>query len=63
MCILCQQLGLGTALSRSSAKMFDATDVTIDPTTEAKAIAPPQPGTSGVGDSFYPDFGNGGYDV
>jgi len=63
MCILCQQLGLGTALSRSSAKMFDATDVTIDTTAKVKAIATPKPGTSGVGDSFYPNFGNGGYDV
>ena len=39
MCILCQQLSLGTVLSRSSAKMFDATDVTIDTTAKAKAIA------------------------
>ncbi|HLL67368.1 MAG TPA: M1 family metallopeptidase [Micromonosporaceae bacterium] len=29
----------------------------------ALAAAPPQPGSAGIGDPYYPDYGNGGYDV
>jgi hypothetical protein len=31
--------------------------------TLTQTIAPPTPGASGVGDSLYPGFGNGGYDA
>jgi hypothetical protein len=66
MCILCQQLGLETSLSRSTAKEVDATDVTVNPIAQRSIaqnlITTPQPVSPGVGDSFYPNFGNGGYD-
>ena len=51
MCIICNLnvLDLSTPLPLS--------------TSEAVNTAAPSPGAGGVGDSFYPGFGNGGYDV
>jgi aminopeptidase N len=37
--------------------------LTNDRNTNSTKIATPQPGAPGLGDSFYPNFGNGGYDV
>ena len=42
---------------------------TVEPPTETVTAAPPtpiieaEPGAPGLGDSLYPGFGNGGYDV
>jgi hypothetical protein len=43
-------------LSNSSAVLTTQPD-------QSETIIPPSPGTSGVGDSLYPGFGNGGYDT
>ena len=48
MCIVCEQLSLSTPLPQS-IKAIDTTDFLI--------------GAEGIGDSLYPGFGNGGYDV
>jgi aminopeptidase N len=41
-----------------------AVGVTGAPASAApRALADPVPGSAGVGDSYYPDYGNGGYDV
>ena len=49
MCIVCEQLSLSTPLPQSLSKAIDTTDFLI--------------GAEGIGDSLYPGFGNGGYDV
>ncbi|MEA2025048.1 MAG: M1 family metallopeptidase [Actinomycetota bacterium] len=50
----------------SSTSVAVATTTTVAPTTTSIApttSAPFGPGASGIGDSFYPGLGNGGYDV
>jgi aminopeptidase N len=40
-----------------------ATSAPVGEQTPPPVESNPQPGSSGMGDSLYPDFGNGGYDV
>jgi aminopeptidase N len=49
-------LGIPTITTPQPIAPFEY--LAIDPT-----ITTPQPGASGIGDSLYPNFGNGGYDV
>lgn len=55
MCYICSLRNLSAFQSQLNARAIDPTDSTI-PSTAA-------PGASGLGDSLYPGFGNGGYDV
>jgi hypothetical protein len=53
MCILCDRLGSKSTLSQAISQ-------SNNPKNNSKN---PKPGSSGVGDSLYPNFGNGGYDT
>lgn len=55
MCTICNFLSLSDALPRSSAQS--------DEPQSGDPVTTPTPGAVGVGDSLYPGFGNGGYDV
>lgn len=57
MCIFCDSLS--TPLPQSTSEELDATE----PLTGIETIRQPSPGEAGIGDSFYPGFGNGGYDA
>lgn len=59
MCISCNFISLSTPLIYATS---EATD-TADFLTGVKSSGVPQAGEPGVGDSLYPGFGNGGYDV
>ncbi|MDX2213600.1 MAG: M1 family metallopeptidase [Oculatellaceae cyanobacterium bins.114] len=49
MCSVCNYLGLNPTLAEATAKVT--------------ATATPSAGSAGLGDSLYPNFGNGGYDT
>ncbi|MBL7255689.1 M1 family metallopeptidase [Paractinoplanes lichenicola] len=49
-------------MRRMAAVLSAVVMVLAGPVAPAQA-APPQPGAAGIGDSYYPDYGNGGYDV
>ncbi len=57
MCIFCDSLS--TPLPQSPSEELDATDSL----TGIQTMSQPSAGESGIGDSFYPGFGNGGYDA
>ncbi len=59
MCIFCSLRSLSTPLPQSTSEDIDATDSLVG----IKAIGIPTAGSPGIGDSLYPGFGNGGYDV
>jgi aminopeptidase N len=46
-----------------TAALIATTVILSAPVAPAYAAAPPQPGAAGIGDRYYPDYGNGGYDV
>ncbi|MBD1910750.1 MULTISPECIES: M1 family aminopeptidase [unclassified Leptolyngbya] len=58
MCSICRQFGLSDRWSEDAVQSANVSSFVPQQTTTLPAA-----GSSGVGDSLYPGFGNGGYDV
>ncbi|PSN17838.1 hypothetical protein C7271_15605, partial [filamentous cyanobacterium CCP5] len=61
MCIVCSLNSLGTSLAEVIAQRSQSGPSQAD--TATTVATDPTPGQPGLGDSLYPNFGNGGYDV